>query len=247
MKNPINIYPSTNTSVENYEESLTYYYNDVNKQGRITAGEEAKLIVRAEQGDQEAINRLVCGNLPLAIKIAKDLQHHYPHCGLFPADFIEAANFGLIQAANKVKANKGAKFGTYAAYWIRNAIDAAVKEATPKGSDYTMITIPLDNYRDDDEDCSLLDRLPQECVDAPDFTIGQGNLSNTLSIAMHNTLSQKEIDILCRYYGIGRKPMSGKDIAEEYGLSRERISQIIHQASEKLEKSKYSKELRMCI
>ncbi len=77
-----------------------------------------------ENIDDEAKEKLIKGNLRLVIKIASGLRN----INLDLEDLISEGNSGLVVAANKFDPNKGVKFATYAAIWIRQRIYKALSE-----------------------------------------------------------------------------------------------------------------------
>lgn len=67
---------------------------------------------------KKAVDTLVVSNLRLASTIvAKSYGYHSDQ-----EDLMSAATIGLIKAAQHYKPDKGAKFSTYAAFWIRQQI-----------------------------------------------------------------------------------------------------------------------------
>ena len=77
-----------------------------------------------ENINNEAKEKLIKGNLRLVVKIAGGFQN----MGLDIEDLISEGNIGLALSANKFDANKGAKFSTYAAIWIKKYIRKALCE-----------------------------------------------------------------------------------------------------------------------
>jgi len=71
-----------------------------------------------EYGDRNAAHRLVTSHLRLVIKIAKGYRGY----GLPISDVISEGNVGLMQALERFKPEKGFRLATYAAWWIRAAI-----------------------------------------------------------------------------------------------------------------------------
>jgi RNA polymerase primary sigma factor len=71
-----------------------------------------------ELAQDEFVNR----NLRLVIKIASG----YSKCGLELDDMISEGNIGLMEAAKRYDPERGAKFSTYAAFWIRQKITRAL-------------------------------------------------------------------------------------------------------------------------
>jgi RNA polymerase primary sigma factor len=66
----------------------------------------------------EAIDKMIKSNLRLVISISK----HYAHRGLSLADLVEEGNVGLIRAAQGFDPAQGARFSTYASWWIKQSI-----------------------------------------------------------------------------------------------------------------------------
>ncbi|MEO0292637.1 MAG: RNA polymerase sigma factor RpoD/SigA [candidate division WOR-3 bacterium] len=68
--------------------------------------------------------RLIEGNLRLAFSIAKK----YKRLSLSFMDLIQAANTGLVKAADRFDYKKGYKFSTYCIWWIRQSIIKTIAE-----------------------------------------------------------------------------------------------------------------------
>jgi len=88
---------------------------------------EQRLAARIQRGDIAARNELVNANLGLVIKFAE----RYQGCGLPLDDLVQAGNLGLIDAAERFRPLKFGRFSTYAIWWVRRAINAAVAEELP--------------------------------------------------------------------------------------------------------------------
>ncbi len=99
-------------------EILSLYLQDISRVRLLTPDEEQDLARRVQVGDAEAERRLVEANLRLAVRIAR----RYLHRGLSLLDLIEEGNVGLLHAARKFRPDRGARFSTYATWWIRQAI-----------------------------------------------------------------------------------------------------------------------------
>jgi len=77
-----------------------------------------------EENDQWAREQLVRSNLRLVVNIAKK----YGDRGMSLGDLIEEGNLGLIRAVDYFNPNRGVRFSTYAAWWIKQSIKRALLE-----------------------------------------------------------------------------------------------------------------------
>ena len=88
----------------------------------------------ANLGDEEMIKTLedlnkakgemIVANLRLVIAMAKK----YNKRGVSLLDLIQEGNMGLMKAVEKFEYKRGYKFSTYATWWVRQAVGAAVCE-----------------------------------------------------------------------------------------------------------------------
>ena len=98
---------------------LTGYLWQIQRFPMLEPHEEYMLAKRwREHGDHEAAHKLVNSHLRLVAKIAR----RYRGYGLPISDVISEGNVGLMQAVQRFKPEKGFRFATYAAWWIRAAI-----------------------------------------------------------------------------------------------------------------------------
>jgi RNA polymerase primary sigma factor len=108
------------------DSSLNHYYASYNFPPVMSKDEEAevgkKLSSENKKERQEARDAFVNRNLRLVIKIASG----YSKCGLELDDMVSEGNIGLMEAAKRYDPNRGTKFSTYAAFWIRQKITRAL-------------------------------------------------------------------------------------------------------------------------
>lgn len=88
----------------------------------LSADEEQDLARRIQDGDQEARNRMIHSNLRLVVSLARG----YRNLGLTDSDLIGEGNCGLIRAVDAFQPGRGARFATYASYYVKMAIRWAI-------------------------------------------------------------------------------------------------------------------------
>jgi RNA polymerase primary sigma factor len=103
---------------------LSFYLKDIATIPLLSKDEEIELAHRIRNGDGEARNHMVRSNLRLVINIAQ----RYAHMGLSFADLVSEGNLGLIRAAENFNPAFNTRFGTYATYWIKQALRRAITD-----------------------------------------------------------------------------------------------------------------------
>ena len=106
------------------EDAFQSYLRDIRGFGLLTHTEEIDLAQRVAAGDAQARRKLIESNLRLVIAIAR----RYSSMGVPLVDLIQAGNLGLMHAAEKFDYRRGCHFGTYATWWIRQAINRTASE-----------------------------------------------------------------------------------------------------------------------
>jgi RNA polymerase primary sigma factor len=124
------------------ESSVRPYLNEIGEVSLLSAEEEVWLAQRIERGQAElrkpaanqksqlvedgqvARHRLIEANLRLVVSIAR----RYCGYGMALEDLISEGNIGLIRTVQTFDVTRGYKFGTYATWWIRQAITRAISE-----------------------------------------------------------------------------------------------------------------------
>ena len=114
---------STRTTLGS-EDAFQSYLRDIRGLGLLTHTEEVALAQRAAAGDELARCTLIESNLRLVIAIAR----RYTSTGVPLIDLIQEGNLGLMRAAEKFDYRRGCHFGTYATWWIRQAVSRAAGE-----------------------------------------------------------------------------------------------------------------------
>lgn len=201
-----------------YESEVDFYFNSLKHYRKLTREEEKELGLRIQNGDNNALNKLVEHNLRFVVNIAKG----YRERGVPFADLISEGNLGLIHAANKFDPNKDIRFISYAVWWIRCYINDFIEEqgfvnevSTDEYKDY--------QYRED--------QINEE------FEENLNNLNDRKSTVadLLICLKEREKKIVQMSFGLnGEKEMTLDEISKITELSVERVRQIKDDAIMKL-------------
>ena len=109
---------------ETISEPLKIYLREIGQIPLLSEEEEKELGKRIAAGDVSARRRLEEGNLRLVVSLAK----HYTGRGVQLMDLIQEGNMGLMRAAEKYDHTKENRFSTYAAWWIKEAMQRAIDQ-----------------------------------------------------------------------------------------------------------------------
>ena len=91
------------------------YLANVHAREPLTREQEQALVRRHRGGDLAAKEELVAAHLSYVVAIAV----RYRRYGVALEELVSEGNFGLVHALGKFDENRGTRFVTYAAYWIR--------------------------------------------------------------------------------------------------------------------------------
>ena len=103
---------------------LQIYLNEIGQIPLLSEAEERELGEKSAAGDASARQKLAEGNLRLVVSLAK----HYTGRGVPIMDLIQEGNMGLMHAAEKYDHTKENRFSTYAAWWIKEAMQRAIDQ-----------------------------------------------------------------------------------------------------------------------
>ncbi|MCH8215393.1 MAG: sigma-70 family RNA polymerase sigma factor [Planctomycetes bacterium] len=108
-----------------FDATIKEYLREIDAASLLTGEQEhelGQLVVK--QNDPWAREQLVRSNLRLVVNIAKK----YGGRGISLGDLIEEGNLGLIKAVDYFDPERGTRFSTYAAWWIKQGIKRALLE-----------------------------------------------------------------------------------------------------------------------
>ena len=104
------------------DDGLDIYLKEVSQYPLLTREDEQNLFGRLRRGDESAREQIVRCNLRFVVKLALRYQGQ----GLSLADLIQEGNMGLLEVVDRFDPAKGFRLSTYAAFWIKQAIQQAL-------------------------------------------------------------------------------------------------------------------------
>ncbi|MDD5861272.1 MAG: sigma-70 family RNA polymerase sigma factor [Prevotella sp.] len=179
--------------------------------------------------DQRTINGLVKENQGYVVSLAKKYLHH----GMDLEDLVSEGNIGMIRAAQSFDASKGSRFVSYAAPFIKDCIEKALKvfeERSPLSVDEPLPvgssnTINLLHVMADPHATHPDERI---FVEADEQEVGK----------MLAQLNDRQQTVIREFYGLGCERHTMAEIGEAHGWKRERVRQIRKKALRRLAKVK---------
>lgn len=122
----------------NRTDNISRYFTDVSGRPMLGPEEEFSIGLRAQEGDEEAIEMLISSNLRFVVSVAKQ----YAGTGILLEDLICQGNIGLCDAARMFDPTRGFKFISFAVWHIRKEILAYLN------SDHRTVRIPQNILND---------------------------------------------------------------------------------------------------
>lgn len=132
--------------------ALDVYLDELGRYPLLDPEEEKRVARRARDGDTRAFRKLIRSNLRFVVSVAKRYQNR----GLSFEDLVQEGNVGLVTAARKFDPDRGVKFISYAVWWIRQAILAALARQS------RSVRLPLNRATEMGQVLRARERLRQE-------------------------------------------------------------------------------------
>ena len=195
----------------------------------LTREEEAGLIARLEQGEQEAKSQLIERNLRLVVYIAR----RFENTGINIEDLISIGTIGLIKAVGTYKPSKNIKLATYASRCIENEILMYLRKTANLKTEVSFDE-PLNTDWDGNE--LLLSDILGTDGDLVMKPIEDDVDRQLLSSAL-GKLSERERLIITLRFGLGGKSeRTQKEVADQLGISQSYISRLEKRIISRLKK-----------
>ena len=193
----------------------------------LSAAEEAEYLDRFSKGDPEARNILIERNLRLVAHIVKK----YYAQSSDQEDLISIGTIGLIKGISSFDAAKGARLATYAARCIENEILTYFRAQKRQQNE-----VSLSDSIDSDKEGNALQLMDVVGVDDTMLEdLHDRESAQLLHRLVKEKLTVREAEIIRLRYGLGGTvPLTQREVATLFGISRSYVSRIEKKALEKL-------------
>lgn len=189
-------------------------------------------------------DKLATDNIGYVVSMAKQ----YAGRGVAMDDLVSEGSMAMVEAARKFDASRGKRFVSYAAPFIRRAMEHAIEEQAglyrvPR-SEANRETkkrkmpvsfdepIPLGSTNGFNLLSVLVNRNVRQADDVLQTSETEDGLNGLLG-----ALDDREKEVVKRFYGLGTSSYTMAEIADNMGLKRERVRQIRDKAVRKLRKA----------
>lgn len=193
----------------------------------LTAAEEREWLQRYADGDPEARDVLIEHNLRLVAHIIK--KYYTQSCE--QEDLISIGTIGLIKGISSFDPSKGARLATYAARCIENEILMHFRSLKKQQGEVSL-SDSIDSDSDGDS-LQLLDVVSVEDTMLEDLHDKESAIR--LRSLVKDILSEREAEVIRLRYGLGGTiPLTQREVASTFGISRSYVSRIEKKALQKL-------------
>lgn len=252
-----------------YDNSYSKLLKDIAATKPLSAKEETALFTAYSQTKNKLIrDKIVQANMRFVLKTALA----YKNSSVDMSDIIIAGSNGLVKAVEAYDVSRGLRFMTYALYWIKSYIHAAIEQHK------NLIAIPWNQAnaikiakakcrgnQDIDAELKVVDSINKNKVtfDSPVSSDSKNTFAdiiadkqNDVSVAVDTEqlinaltacLPENEKTVLCETYGVNTdKPHSLREIGSAMGFSHSRIKQLRDQALRRIKKYTSPEMLQIC-
>ncbi len=159
-----------------FDATIKEYLREIDEASLLTL-EQEQFLGRLISGDNDpwAREQLIRSNLRLVVNIAK----RYAGRSMSLGDLIEEGNIGLMKAVDYFDPERGTRFSTYAAWWIKQSIRRALLENTQPVHIPTYMVALINQWRHTAAELeSKLGRTPnaEEMVDVMHLPLRKARL-----------------------------------------------------------------------
>ena len=192
--------------------------------------DEYNYLIKAQNGDIEAKNKLIEHNLRLVVYLSKK----YDNTKIDLEDLVSIGTIGLIKGINTYKVDKNIKLATYASRCIDNEILMYLRKNKKRNADVSLEESL--SYDSEGNELHLEDILGTE-DDIVTKNIEDDDMKKIL-IEEINKLPKRDKEIISLRYGLfGKKEITQKELARKLNISQSYISRIEKKVIKKIKES----------
>lgn len=189
--------------------------------------EELAYLIKAQQGDEEARNKLIEHNLRLVVFLAKK----YENTTYDIEDLVSIGSIGLIKGINTYKIDKNIKLATYASRCISNEILMFLRKNKKKRTEVSLEEAL--NYDSEGNELHLEDILGTDAELVPNEY--EKKVDKEILNKEIESLNPRDKEIMTLRYGLNNTlEYTQKEVAEMLGISQSYISRIEKKVVKKL-------------
>lgn len=192
--------------------------------------DEYNYLIKAQNGDIEAKNKLIEHNLRLVVYLSKK----YDNTKIDLEDLVSIGTIGLIKGISTYKVDKNIKLATYASRCIDNEILMYLRKNKKRNADVSLEESL--SYDSEGNELHLEDILGTE-DDIVTKNIEDDDMKKTL-IEEINKLPKRDKEIISLRYGLfGKTEITQKELAKKLNISQSYISRIEKKVIKKIKES----------
>jgi RNA polymerase primary sigma factor len=222
---------------------IARYLRYADSSRRTDREEEVALVARARSGEADATDELLRRHIAFVIRVAMEFRNR----GVPLEDLINEGCLGLLKAIRCFDPRNGARFMTYAGFWVRKAVLDTLADQ-PR-----MVRIPRYQRERRQQPLPREIRLDAPIEDGSDRTFGDAladvraalpgssmiRRETIARLRQHvRSLSARERTVLTSRFGLHGEPaMTLMEVGTRLAISRERVRQIESAALSRLRRA----------